>query len=156
MIIGYARVSTIDQSLDLQLDALNEFGYDEIFKEKVSEAKDDREELMQALRMLRAGDKFVVYKLDRLARSTKRLIEMADKLREKEVEFVSIQDMLDTSTPAGKAMFGLLSVLAEFERDIRRANPVKGLLSGWRFPKGIDFLMMLPILCNHNISLGKH
>src|SRR3954451_22614474 len=78
-------------------------------------AKDDREELMQALRMLRAGDKFVVYKLDRLARSTKRLIEIADKLREKEVEFVSIQDMIDTSTPAGKAMFGMLSVLAEFE-----------------------------------------
>ena len=61
--------------------------------------------------MLRVGDKFVVYKLDRLARSTKRLIEIADKLREKEVEFVSIQDMLDTSTPAGKAMFGMLSLL---------------------------------------------
>src|SRR3954453_2351953 len=98
MIIGYVRVSTINQSLNLQLDALNEFGCDEIFQEKVSGAKDDREALMQALRMLRAGDKFVVYKLDRLARSTKRLIEIADKLREKEVEFVSIQDMLDTST----------------------------------------------------------
>ena len=67
---------------------------------------------MQALRTLRVGDKFVVYKLDRLARSTKRLIEIADKLREKEVEFVSIQDKLDTSTAAGKAMFGTLSVLA--------------------------------------------
>jgi DNA invertase Pin-like site-specific DNA recombinase len=104
-------VSTIDQSLDLQLDALNEFGCDEIFKEKVSGAKDDREELMQALRMLRAEDKFVVYKLDRLARSTKRLIEIADELREKEVEFVSIQNKLDTGTATGKAMFGMLSVL---------------------------------------------
>lgn len=74
MIIGYARVSTIDQSLDLQLDALNEFSCDEIFKEKVSGAKDEREELKQALRMLRTGDKFVVYKLDRLVRSTKRLM----------------------------------------------------------------------------------
>ena len=82
---------------------------------------------MQALRVLRAGDKFVVYKLDRLARSTKRLIEIADKLREKEVEFVSIQDMLDTSTPAGKAMFGMLSVLAEFERDIIRERTMAGL-----------------------------
>lgn len=82
MIIGYARVSTIDQSLDLQLDALNEFGC--------------REELMQVLRILRTGDKFVVYKLDRLARSTKRLIEIADELREKEVEFVNIQDKIDT------------------------------------------------------------
>src|SRR3954470_13074358 len=106
MIIGYARVSTIDQSLDLQLDALNEFGCDEIFKEKVSGAKDDREELMQALRILRAGDKFVIYKLDRLSRSTKRLIEIADKLREKQVEFVSIQNILDTSTLQGKRCFG--------------------------------------------------
>src|SRR3954469_5724295 len=126
-IIDYAWVSTIDQSLNLQLDALNESSCDEIFKEKVSGAKDDREALMQALRMLRAGDKFVVYKLDRLARSTKRLIEIADKLREKEVEFVSIQDMLDTSTPAGKAMFGMLSVLAEFERDIIRERTMAGL-----------------------------
>jgi DNA invertase Pin-like site-specific DNA recombinase len=100
---------------------------DEIFQEKVSGAKDDRKALMQALRMLRAGDKFVVYKLDRLARSTKRLIEMADKPQEKEVEFVSIQDMLDTSTPAEKAMFGMLSVLAEFERDIIRERTMAGL-----------------------------
>jgi len=127
MIIGYARVSTIDQSLNLQLDALNHFGCDEIFKEKVSGAKDDRKELIQALRMLRSGDKFVVYKLDRLARSTKRLIEIADALREKDVEFVSIQDKIDTSTPAGKAMFGMLSVLAEFERDIIRERTVAGL-----------------------------
>jgi DNA invertase Pin-like site-specific DNA recombinase len=114
MITGYVIVSTVDQSLDLQLDALNEFGFEEIFKEKVSGAKDDREELIQALRMLRAGDKFVVYRLDRLVRSTKRLIEIADALREKEVEFGSIQDKIDTSTAAGKAMFGMLSVLAEF------------------------------------------
>jgi DNA invertase Pin-like site-specific DNA recombinase len=127
MIIGYARVSTVDQSLDLQLDALSEFGCEEIFKEKISGAKDDREELKQALRMLRAGDKFVVYKLDRLARSTKRLIEIADELREKEVEFVSIQDKIDTGTAAGKAMFGMLSVLAEFERDIIRERTMAGL-----------------------------
>jgi DNA invertase Pin-like site-specific DNA recombinase len=69
--------------MDLQLDALNEFNCGEIFKEKVSGAKDDREELMKALRMLHAGDKFVVYKLDRLARSTKRLIKIADELRDK-------------------------------------------------------------------------
>ena len=69
-------------------------------------------ELMQALRLLRARDKFVVYKLDRLARSTKRLIEIADKLRKKEVEFVSIQDMINTSTPAGKGDVLMLSVLA--------------------------------------------
>lgn len=127
VIIGYARVSTVDQSLDMQLDSLQEYRCDEIFQEKISGAKDDRPELMQALRMARAGDTFVVYKLDRLARSTKRLIEIADILREKEVEFVSIQDKIDTGTAAGKAMFGMLSVLAEFERDIIRERTMAGL-----------------------------
>jgi DNA invertase Pin-like site-specific DNA recombinase len=127
VIIGYARVSTADQSLDLQMDALNEYGCEEIFQEKMSGAKDDRPELIQALRMLRAGDKFVVYKLDRLARSTKRLIEIADELKERNIEFVSLQDNIDTSTPAGKAMFGMLSVLAEFERDIIRERTLAGL-----------------------------
>jgi len=127
LIIGYARVSTVDQSLNLQIDSLSEFGCDEIFREKVSGARDDRTELMNALRMLRAGDKFVVYKLDRLARSTKSLIEIAENLRNKNVEFISIQDNLDTSTAAGKAMFGMLSVLAEFERDIIRERTLSGL-----------------------------
>src|SRR4051794_20650087 len=127
MIIGYARSSIVDQSLDLQLDALKKFGCDEIFKEKVSGAKVDHEELIQALRMLRSGDKFVVYKLDRLAKSTKRLIEIANELREKEVEFVSIQDKIDTGTTSGKAMFEMLTVLAEFERDIIRERTMAGL-----------------------------
>lgn len=112
MIIGYARVSTVDQSLDLQLDALEDYGCEEIFQEKLSGAKDDRPELLQAIKMSRPGDKFEVYKLDRLARSTKRLIEIAELLRNKDVEFVSIQDKVDTGTAAGKAMFGVLSVLA--------------------------------------------
>lgn len=127
MIIGYARVSTVDQSLNLQIDALAGYGCDEIFQEKVSGAKDEREELMKALRILRSGDKFVVYKLDRLARSTKRLIEIADMLRENDVKFISIQDKIDTGTAAGKAMFGMLSVLAEFERDIIRERTMAGL-----------------------------
>ncbi|RAS76282.1 recombinase family protein [Priestia endophytica] len=127
MVIGYARASTIDQSLNLQIDALADYGCNEIFQEKVSGAKDEREELMNALRMLRPGDKFVVYKLDRLARSTKRLIEIADMLRENKIEFISIQDKIDTGTAAGKAMFGMLSVLAEFERDIVRERTIDGL-----------------------------
>ncbi|MGK9428947.1 recombinase family protein [Bacillus atrophaeus] len=109
------------------IDSLSEFGCDEIFQEKVSGARDDRTELMNALRMLKAGDKFVVYKLDRLARSTKSLIKIAENLRNKNVEFISIQDNLDTSTAAGKAMFGMLSVLAEFERDIIRERTLSGL-----------------------------
>jgi len=127
MIIGYARASTIDQSLNLQLDALKEFGCEKIFQEKLSGAKDDRPELLQAIKMSRAGDKFVVYKLDRLAKSTKRLIEIAELLPEKGVELVSIQDNIDTGTATGKAMFGMLSVLAEFERDIIRERTMAGL-----------------------------
>lgn len=129
MKIGYARVSTADQSLDLQLDALKEFGCEDIYQEKVSGAKDDRQQLELAIRAARKGDTFVVYKLDRLARSTKKLIEITEKLKEKDVEFVSIQDKVDTNTAVGRAMFGMLSVLAEFERDIIRERTMAGLKS---------------------------
>jgi DNA invertase Pin-like site-specific DNA recombinase len=118
MKIGYARVSTADQSLDMQLDALREAGCDRIYTEKASGAKDDREELQKALDTLRQGDVFVVYKLDRLARSTKKLIEVYDKLNELGVELVSIQDGLDTTTPTGRAMFKMIGVIAELERDM--------------------------------------
>jgi DNA invertase Pin-like site-specific DNA recombinase len=118
MKIGYARVSTIDQSLDLQLDALKAAGCEKIITEKASGAKDDREELQRALEMLRPGDVFVVYKLDRLARSTIKLISVLDEIQKQGVEFVSLSDNIDTTTAAGKAMFGMLAVFAEFERNI--------------------------------------
>jgi DNA invertase Pin-like site-specific DNA recombinase len=127
MKIGYARVSTIDQSLDLQLDALKKAGCERIYTEKISGAKDDRPELAKALDMLRPGDTFIVYKLDRLARSTKKLIEVAEQLKEIGVEFISIKDNIDTNTPTGKLMFGMLAVLAEFERDIIRERTMAGL-----------------------------
>ncbi|MNW41177.1 DNA-invertase hin [compost metagenome] len=127
MRIAYARVSTADQSLDLQMDALKKFGYDRIFMEKASGGKDDRPELGKALEMLREGDTFIVYKLDRLARSTLKLIETLDQLNKKGVEFVSLSDNIDTSTAAGKAMFGVMAVFAEFERSIIRERTVAGL-----------------------------
>ncbi|WP_234293172.1 recombinase family protein [Fictibacillus sp. FJAT-27399] len=124
-ISGFVRVVQLVRMSFLTFFPLVPFfqGYDE----KMSGPKDDRPELIQALRMLRAGDKFVVYKLDRLARSTKRLIEIADQLKGRNIEFVSLQDNFDTSTPAGKAMFGMLSVLAEFEWDIIRERTLAGL-----------------------------
>lgn len=127
MRIAYARVSTADQSLDLQMDALKEFGYDRIYTEKASGGKDDRPELAKALDMLREGDTFIVYKLDRLARSTLKLIETLDLLKKKGVEFVSLSDKIDTSTAAGKAMFGMMAVFAEFERSIIRERTLAGL-----------------------------
>ena len=137
MIIGYARVSTQDQNLETQERAIKEYAEKlserfEIYKEKESGGKADRPELQNALRHVREGDKFIVYKLDRLARSSKQLFEIADELKEKNVEFISIKDNLDTTTSTGKAMFGMLSVFAEFERDIIIERTQAGLESARR------------------------
>lgn len=118
MRIGYARVSTVDQSLALQLDALQADGCERIYTEKASGAKDDREELQRALDNLRPGDVFVVYKLDRLARSTVKLISTMEEIKKRGVEFVSLTDKIDTTTAGGKALFGMLAVFAEFERNV--------------------------------------
>lgn len=140
MLIGYARVSTQDQSLTVQEEAIKKYAADlgieekdvVIYKEKESGGKSKRKELDLALRHARAGDKFVVYKLDRLARSTKQLYELTDSLTEKGVEFVSIRDNLDTTTSTGRAMFGMLSVFAEFEKDIISERTKAGLESAKR------------------------
>ncbi|AFH59645.1 recombinase family protein [Paenibacillus caseinilyticus] len=118
MIIGYARVSTADQTLDLQLDALNKYGVKKVFQEKASGAKDNREQLQIALDILGEGDTLVVYKLDRLARSTVKLIQVLDEIQQKKAHLVSINDNIDTTSAAGKALFGMLAVFAEFERNI--------------------------------------
>lgn len=118
MKIGYARVSTDDQSLDLQLDALEAAGCEKIFTEKASGMKDDRTELQRAIGNVRKGDVFIVYKLDRLARSTVKLINTLNEVQGLGAEFVSLSDKIDTTTAAGKAMFGMLAVFAEFERNI--------------------------------------
>jgi DNA invertase Pin-like site-specific DNA recombinase len=118
MKIGYARVSTSDQTLDLQIDALNDFGVQKIFREKASGAKDDRQQLQIALDILSEGDTLVVYKLDRLARSTMKLIQVLNDIQKKGADLVSINDNIDTNTAAGKALFGMLAVFAEFERNI--------------------------------------
>ncbi|WP_088105254.1 recombinase family protein [Halalkalibacter urbisdiaboli] len=127
MIIGYARVSTADQSLDLQMDALEKAGCERIYTEKASGGKDDREELARALDVLREGDKLVVYKLDRLARSTKKLIEVSEHIDNIGAKLVSIQDGMDTTTPTGKAMFKMIGVIAELERDMIKERTKAGL-----------------------------
>jgi DNA invertase Pin-like site-specific DNA recombinase len=127
MKIGYARVSKTEQNLDLQLDALKKAGAEEIYQEKMSGKKDDRPELNRLLQFLRKGDSLIVYKLDRLGRSTKKLLELAEELDSRGVELVSIQDQIDTSTAIGKAMFRMLMVLAEMERDIIAERTIAGL-----------------------------
>jgi DNA invertase Pin-like site-specific DNA recombinase len=127
MKIGYARVSTLDQNLDMQMDALQSAGCEQIFQEKMSGKKDDRPELQRCLDSLRKGDTLVVYKLDRLGRSTFKLLELTSELEKRGVEFVSIRDNIDTSTAVGKAMFRMMAVLAEMERDIIAERTQAGL-----------------------------
>lgn len=131
MKLGYARVSTQDQSLDLQKDALIKEGVEleYIFEEKVTGTKSDRPKLNELLSYARNGDQIVVYKLDRLSRSTKHLIELSEELEERRIELVSIQDKIDTTTAIGKAMFKMLAVLSEMERDIISERTKAGLKS---------------------------
>ena len=125
--IGYARVSTLDQNPDLQLDALSAAGCGKIFTDKASGAKSDRPELTSALEYLRAGDTLVVWKLDRLGRSLKHLIEIVETLAERGIEFQSVQEGFDTGSPAGKMIFQIFGSIAEFERAIIKERVSAGL-----------------------------
>ncbi|WHY98839.1 recombinase family protein [Peribacillus simplex] len=125
-IIGYARVSTKDQDLELQVDKLNEYGCEKIFMEKQSGTKSDREELARALDYLREGDKLIVYKIDRLARSTFDLHKIAKELQERGIGLVFIKKQIDFTTPSGKLMFTMLGAIAEFERDLIAERTAEG------------------------------
>ena len=127
MNIGYARVSTQDQNLDLQNDALKAAGCEKIYTDKMSGAKTDRPGLDEILGFIRKGDTLVVWKLDRLGRSLKHLIQVMNQLEEKGIFFKSVQESLDTSTPGGKLIFHVFGALAEFERDIIRERTLAGL-----------------------------
>lgn len=127
MRFGYARVSTPTQSLDLQVDALVQSGCEHIYKEVISGARKERPELVRMLQFVRKGDVVVVWKLDRLGRSLLDLVKIANQLREKEVELISLQDRIDTTTSSGKLTFHLMAALAEFERDMIRERTKAGL-----------------------------
>jgi DNA invertase Pin-like site-specific DNA recombinase len=129
MIIGYARVSTAEQNLNLQIDALNKYGCESIYEEKISGTKKDRPKLAEMMTILRPGDKVVIYKLDRISRSTKHLIELSEFFERKGVEFVSIQDSIDTSSPIGRFFFRVLASISELERDIISERTKAGLSS---------------------------
>ncbi len=127
MLIAYARVSTAEQTPDLQLDALRKAGCEEIFVEKASGALRERPELKAALRHARKGDTVVVWKLDRLARSLKQLIETVEDLDKRGVGFRSLTEAIDTTTSGGRLVFHIFAALAEFERGIIRERTVAGL-----------------------------
>ncbi len=127
MRIGYARVSTADQRLDLQRQALETAGCDRIFEEKASGKTANRPELGRALDVLRAGDAFVVWKLDRLGRSVKQLVDLVSGFERDGVSFVSVTDAIDTSTPAGRFFFHVMASLAQMERELLAERTRAGL-----------------------------
>jgi DNA invertase Pin-like site-specific DNA recombinase len=129
MLIGYARVSTDDQNLDLQKDALNKAGCEKIFDDYMSGSKADRPGLIQALGHCRKGDTLVIWRLDRLGRSMRNLLELADTLKQRGIELKSLHEAIDTSTANGKMQFQLFGMLAEFERNLLIERTNAGLVA---------------------------
>lgn len=129
MKIGYARVSTQDQNLDLQSDALKNAGCEIIFEEKISGKSKERPQLTKLFEKLRKGDTVVVWKLDRLGRSLKDLIDLITKMQQLDVSFLSIQDGINTNTATGRFTFNIFASLAEFEREIISERTKAGLSS---------------------------
>jgi len=136
-IVGYARVSSVGQSLDVQLDKLNNYGCTKIFQEKRSGTTADRNQLTQCRQYVRDGDVLVITKLDRLARSTFHLTQIAEELKANNVELVVIDQNIDTSTPTGKLMFNMLASIAEFETEIRKERQMEGIAKA--LDKGVKF-----------------
>lgn len=142
MKIGYARVSTDDQNPDLQLDALKRAGCEKIYVDKISGAKRQRPELNKCLAKLDDDDVLIVWKLDRLGRSLHDLIAFLDDLKERNIQFQSLTESIDTETPTGRAMWQMIGILAELERSLikertkagREAAKARGVKMG-RKPK---------------------
>ena len=132
MTIGYARVSTQDQNLSLQLDALKAQGCNRVFQEKASGAKTDRPELAKLLEHVREGDTVVVWKLDRLGRSLTHLVQLVTELENRNVGLISLNDPVDTTTAQGRLVFRIFASLAEFERELIRERTNAGLQSARR------------------------
>ncbi|MFN9541650.1 MAG: recombinase family protein [Alphaproteobacteria bacterium] len=127
MLIGYARVSTKDQNLELQHQALIQAGCEKVFDDKMSGTRAERPGLASALAMLREGDILVVWKLDRLGRSVKHLVDLVGALHRQGVQFKSLTDSIDNSTPAGRLFFNVMSSLAEMERELMVERTCAGL-----------------------------
>ena len=127
MLVGYARVSTVDQNLDLQLSALREVGCEQLYQDQISGTKINRPGLSMALEVLRKNDTLVVWKLVRLGRTVKELIDLVNQLHQKDIHFKSINDNVDTSTPDGCFFFHVMASLAQMERELLAERTKAGL-----------------------------
>jgi len=129
MLCGYARISTMDQDLSLQRDTLTEAGCERIFEDIRSGARADRSGLQAALDFVREGDILVVWRLDRLGRSLRELLDIAHRLEERGIGLRSLTESLDTSTPGGRLIFHVFGAIAEFERNLIRERTTAGLMA---------------------------
>lgn len=129
MLVGYARVSTYDQNLDLQRAALNKTGCGKIYEDRMSGTRVDRPGLKLTLEVLREGDTLVVWKLDRLGRSVKGLVDLVSELAERGINFKSLTDSIDTGTPSGRFFFHMMASLAQMERELTIERTRAGLIA---------------------------
>ena len=136
-VVGYARVSTIGQSLDVQLSKLKAYGCDPIFSDKHTGTTADRPSLKECRNYLRKGDSLVITKMDRLARSTFHLTQISEELKVKGADLVVLDQNIDTTTPTGKLLFNMLGSIAEFETEIRRERQIEGIEKAKE--KGVQF-----------------
>ena len=127
MIYGYARVSTADQNLDRQTDALKKYGIDKLFCEKMSGTKKNRPELDLMIQIVQPGDTIVIESLSRLGRSVKNLAELVENFNKNNIHLISLKETIDTTSPTGKLLFTILSSLAQFERDCLAERTREGL-----------------------------
>jgi DNA invertase Pin-like site-specific DNA recombinase len=128
MIFGYARVSTKEQNLNLQTDALKKAGCEKIFQEKVSGRSPTRPELLKLLEQIRSGDTLIAFSMDRLGRTTRELIILLNDFKEKGIAFKSLSEgIFDTSSPMGEAIFQIIAILKAMEVNVLRERTIKGL-----------------------------
>ena len=129
MKFGYIRVSIGDQNLELQIDALKEYGVDEIYEEKVTRTRQRRQQLTELLGKLRAGDTLVIWQLDRLGKTIKQLLALAENFAQKGIHLVSIRENLDTSIPGGKNIFLVFNALTQMEHSVISERTKAGMVS---------------------------
>lgn len=129
MKFGYARVSNDDQNLDIQIDALNDYGVDEIYEDKVTGPRQNRQHLTELLGKLRVGDTLVIWRLDRLGRTIKQFLALAKDFEQKGIRFVSLQEKFDTSTPMGKFVYGVFCAMAQMELDVISDRTKAGMMA---------------------------
>lgn len=158
MLVGYARVSTDDQTLHLQTDALTAAGCKRTYTDQISGARTDRPGLTKALDVLREGDTLVVWRLDRLGRTLPHLITLIDELKQRSVGFCSLTENIDTTTPSGELIFHIFGALAQFERNLIRERTNAGLAAArarGRFGGGRRKLNPQQITVLHKLHADK-